>query len=101
MWGGVEMTELDPPWQPIATAPRDGTLLDVRFDPTTAEVDAVGSLAEFYAPGCTRRRKPAEPVITGVEFSNGHFRPVCQGSPDVKMHGIVSVTLTHWRPAVF
>lgn len=87
-------------WQPIATAPQDGTLLDVLFDPHTAEIDHGGrrplSMAEFYAPGSTRRKNPAEPLIANVEFSNRCFRPVHEGT---RLHGILSVTLTHWRLA--
>jgi hypothetical protein len=82
-------------WQPIETAPRDETMIDVRFDPTTAERDEMGSLAEFYAPGCTRRKNPTEPVIEGVHFSNRHFRP---GRPGEGYHACdMAVTLTHWR----
>lgn len=83
-------------WMPISTAPRDGTMIDVLFDPTTADRDRMGSLAEFYAPGCTRRKNPTEPVIEGVHFSNRHFRP---GKPEDRFTACdMSVTLTHWRP---
>lgn len=88
-------------WQPINSAPKDGTLLDVLFDPATAEIDRGGrrplSMAEFYAPGSTARRNPAEPLIENVEFSNYSFRPVTEDG--TRLHGIISVTLTHWRPA--
>jgi len=80
-------------------APRDRTLLDVLFNPTTAEIDYSGrkplSMAEFYAPRSTRRANPAEPRIDRVEFSNGHFRPVMECG--TRLHGILSVDLTHWR----
>lgn len=85
-------------WHPMETAPRDGTMLDVRFDPGTAERDRMGSLAEFYAPGCTRRRDPTEPVILGVHFSNRHFRPGLPGDGFCACD--LSVTLTGWRPAI-
>jgi hypothetical protein len=88
-------------WQSIDTAPRDGTLLDVLFDPATAEIDRSGrrplSMAEFYAPGSAARRNPALPLIERVEFSNHSFRPVMKDG--TRLHGIISVSLTHWRPA--
>lgn len=86
-------------WQPIASAPRDGTLLDVLFDPDSAEIDRSGrrplSMAEFYAPGSTRKRDKTEPLIEKVEFSSGHFRPITDEG--TRLHGILSVTLTYWR----
>ena len=88
-------------WQAIESAPKDGTLLDVLFDPVTAEIDRSGrrplSMAEFYAPGSTARRNPAEPLIENVEFSNYSFRPVTEDG--TRLYGIISVTLTHWRLA--
>lgn len=83
-------------WQDIASAPKDGTLLDVLFDPATAERDAAGSMAEFYAPGCTRRKNPSQPIIERVAFINRHFRPVMDdGFP---LHACdMAVTLTKWR----
>lgn len=83
-------------WHPMETAPKDGTILDVKFDPASAEVDAAGSLAEFYAPGCTRKINPSEPIIESVYFQNRHFRLFVPGLKTT-MPGIVSVTLTHWR----
>lgn len=87
-------------WQPANTAPQDGTLMDVLFDPATAEIDYSGrralSMAEFYAPGSTRRKNPEPPIISRVEFSNRHFRPVMEDG--TRLHGIISVTVTHWRP---
>lgn len=84
------------PWQPIETAPR-GPLLDVKFDIASAEVDGTGkNMADFYAPGCRRRRNPVDPVICGVRYSRGHFRPVLG---ELELYAILSVTLTHWRPA--
>ena len=53
-------------WEPIETAPKNGTLLDVRFDVASSEHGA----AEFYAPGCTRRQAPVEPVIDWVQARN-------------------------------
>lgn len=99
------------PWQPIDTAPRDGTLIDVLFDVQTAEQ----GMAEFYAPGCTRKKEPASPVIENVAFVNGSFKPVIDaagvravaavaggwGEVDGVAYGIMSVTLTYWRPAAF
>lgn len=96
-------------WQPIPTAPRDGSLLDVWFDIASAEAGA----AEFYAPGCTQPDGQNEPVIEQVACVNGHFRPVIDqagtravialaggwGTVEGVAHGIVSVTLTRWRPA--
>jgi hypothetical protein len=88
-------------WRTIDSAPRDGTLLDVLFDPATAEIDRSGrrplSMAEFYVPGSTARRNPVEPLIENVEFSNRHFRPVTEDG--TRLYAILSVTLTHWRPA--
>lgn len=87
-------------WQPIETAPRDGTLLDVLFDPATAEIDHGGrrplSMAEFYAPGSTRRKDPALPIIERVEFSNRHFRPVTEDG--TRLYACdMAITLTQWR----
>lgn len=96
-------------WQPIATAPRDGSLVDVWFDIASAEAGA----AEFYAPGCTRPEGQSEPVIGHVAFVNGHFRPVIDeagaqavaalaggwGPVEGVAYAIVSVTLSRWRPA--
>jgi hypothetical protein len=96
-------------WEPIETAPKDGSLLDVKFDVASAEEH----MAEFYAPQSTRTREPAEPVIENVAFVNGGFKPVidAEGAREVARlagswgtvigvaYGIVSVTLTHWRPA--
>lgn len=89
-------------WLPIDTAPRDGTLIDVLFDPQTAEIDYGGrkpvSMAEFYAPGSTRRSNPTEPLIERVEFSNGHFRPVTDDG--TRLYACdMAITLTHWRAA--
>ena len=87
-------------WQPIDSAPRDGTLIDVLFDPATAEIDRSGrrplSMAEFYAPGSTRIVSPAQPLIERVEFSNRHFRPVSEDG-DRFYACDMAVTLTHWR----
>lgn len=88
-------------WQDIASAPKDGTLLDVMFDPVTAEIDYSGrrplSMAEFYVPGSTRRTKPEPPVIERVEFSNRHFRPVMECG--TRLYACdMAVTLTKWRP---
>lgn len=98
-------------WSGIESAPKDGTLLDVRFDITTAEP----GMAEFYAKGCTRQREAVEPVIENVAFVNGSFKPVIDGDgarlvasiagswgPEHGTgYGISSVTLTHWRPAAY
>ncbi|KWU26348.1 hypothetical protein [Burkholderia cenocepacia] len=97
-------------WQPIGTAPKDGRLLDLLFDIKTAELGS----AEFYAPGCTRRRNPTEPLIENVAYVNGGFKPVvdADGAREVAAlgggwgnvsgvrYGIMSVTPTHWRFAV-
>lgn len=96
-------------WIRIESAPKDGSLLDARFDIASAEDD----MAEFYAPSCTSKVDPTQPVIANVTFCNGHFRPVidADGAREVASlaggwgtatgvaYGIVSVTLTHWRPA--
>jgi hypothetical protein len=96
-------------WQSIETAPKDGSLLDVKFDVASAEAH----MAEFYAPLSTRAVEPTEPVIENVAFVNGGFKPVidAEGAREVAClaggwgtvlgvaYGIVSVTLTHWRPA--
>ncbi len=88
-------------WSAIDSAPRDGTLLDVLFDPASAQIDRSGrrplSMAEFYVPDSTARRNPVEPLIENVEFSNRHFRPVTEDG--TRLYAILSVTLTHWRPA--
>lgn len=82
-------------WQPIEAAPRDGTLIDVKFDPTTTDRDAMGTMAEFYAPGSTSGR--AEPIIQRVEYYNEHFRPV--GECGTRFYACdMAVKLTHWRP---
>lgn len=100
------------PWEDITTAPRDGALLDVRFDP---HQDAEPGMAEFYAPGCTRRVNPTEPVIENVAFANGSLRPISSADEAARAlaakgdftdgsgfaYGIKSVTLTHWRPAAY
>jgi len=97
-------------WTRIDLAPKDGSLLDARFDIASAE----DGMAEFYAPGCTRKVNPTQPVVTNVAFCNGNFRPVidADGAREVASlaggwgtvtgvaYGIVSVTLTHWRPAI-
>ena len=85
-------------WQPMETAPRDGTLIDVRFDPTTADRDSVGSLAEFWAPGCTCQRNPSEPVICNVLYENRHFRLQPMGEHRMPACDM-SLTLTGWRSA--
>lgn len=98
-------------WMEIVSAPKDGTLLDVKFLVATAEP----SMAEFYAPGCTRELDPSDPVIENVAFVNGSFKPVIDsdgarlvallaggwGSEAGTGYGIASVMLTHWRPAAF
>lgn len=98
-------------WSDITSAPKDGTLLDVKFDVATAEP----GMAEFYAKGCTRQREAAEPVIENVAFVNGSFKPVIDGEgarfvasiaggwgPEQGTgYGISSVTLTHWRPSAY
>jgi hypothetical protein len=98
-------------WLDIASAPKDGTLLDVKFNVDTAEP----GMAEFYVQGCTRQRNPVEPVIENVAYVNGCFKPVIDGegarlvasiaggwgSEQGTGYGIGSVTLTHWRPAAF
>jgi len=98
-------------WLAIASAPKDGTLLDVRFIVETAEP----GMAEFYAQGCTRESQPTEPIVENVAFVNGAFKPVIDGDgarlvaslaggwgPERGTgYGIISVTLTHWRPAAY
>jgi hypothetical protein len=98
-------------WIEFASAPKDGTLIDVKFNSATAEPD----MAEFYAPGCTRQRKPTEPIIENVAFVNGSFKPVVDGDgarlvesiaggwgPEKGVgYGIGGVTLTYWRPAAY
>lgn len=67
-------------WQPIETAPKDGSLVDVWLG--NAEVDEV----EFYCDRGTRR-------ATGWHYRNGKFRPhMGLGLP------VVTVTPTHWMP---
>jgi hypothetical protein len=80
-------------WTMIETAPKDGILIDVRFDPNTAEVDGTGkNMAEFYAPGCTMGN--AEPTIRNVRFQGGSFKSMAGDNLDIPWYGIVSVTLT-------
>jgi len=104
------------PWQGIDEVPMDGMLLDVKFDPWTADIDGSGkNMAEFYVPGSTRRLDPAEPIIENVAYVNGGFKPVVDwdaaeavralagrwGHVDGVLYGIMSVRLTHWRPAAY
>lgn len=93
------------------SAPKDGTLLDVKFNVDTAEP----GMAEFYAKGCTHQQAPAEPIIENVAYVNGCFKPVIDGDgarlvasiaggwgPEGGTgYGIGSVALTHWRPAAY
>jgi hypothetical protein len=72
-------------------------------------------MAEFYAPGCTRKKAPAEPIIENVVYLNGGFKPVVDaeaarlaaalkggwGAVPGLLHGVVSVEPTHWRPAAY
>ena len=105
-------TMLPQPWRPIVSAPKDGTLLDVLFDVPTAEPE----MAEFYAPGCSRKKAAEEPIIENVAFVNGNFAPVIDAEgarmiADLKggwgdtqrsvTYSILSVSITHWRPAAF
>lgn len=99
------------PWQPIESVPKNGTLIDVMFDVLSAEE----GMAEFYAPGCTRKKNAADPVIENVAFINGSFKPVIDaagakavatvaggwGQVSGVAYGITSVTLTAWRSAAF
>ena len=98
-------------WVEIDSAPKDGTLLDVRFVVEAAEPGA----AEFYARGCTRGVDATEPIIENVAFVNGSFKPVLDGDGARNVaslgggwgpekgtaYGIGSVTLSHWRPAAY
>lgn len=98
-------------WASMESAPKDGTLVDVLFDPSAAD----RSQAEFYAPGCTRKSSPTLPCIENVAFVNGAFRSVvdAQGAQDAAAlagdwgtveglgYGITDVRLTHWRPAAY
>lgn len=104
-------TQAPKPWADIATAPKDGTLIDVKFEVANAEP----GMAEFYAPGSTRRGDATEPTIENVVFANGCFAPVIDkeaaaaaielqggwGELPGRLYGIMSVTLTHWRPAAY
>jgi len=93
----IQSTNADE-WGDMATAPRDGTLIDVKFDPKTAERDIHGSMAEFYVPGSTRKRNPVEPIIQNVRFIRNHFRPILKtDDKEIELHGIVSVELKGWR----
>lgn len=87
-------------WQPIATVPRDGRMIDVRFDPATAERDVLGSFAELYAPGSTSAAEPAEPIIRDLAFSKHkqRFYLVRYGYREFMRVG--GITVTGWRPAI-
>ena len=96
-------------WVEIASAPKDGRLLDVKFVVETAEP----GMAEFYARGCTHGKGGSGPVIENVAFVNGSFKPVIdgegarfvaslgggRGAERGTGYGIASVTLSHWGPA--
>lgn len=84
-------------WEPIDTAPKDGTMIDLMFDPHTAERDRMGSLAEFYAPGCARKSNPTAPIIESCHYSNWHFRPGTPG--DGYFACDMAVTLSAWMYA--
>ena len=73
--------DLVPQWQPIETAPRDGTIIDVWLG------DADMRDVEFYCTHGTRRSP-------GWWFSNGKFRPLGGLEPAMT----VFVTPTHWMP---
>lgn len=83
-------------WTAAATPPCDNQLVDVRFDTSTAEIDGMGSMAEFYVPGSTRRHNPVEPIIRRVRYRASHYRPLVDDM-NTELHAILSVTITHWR----
>ncbi|AQT06721.1 hypothetical protein A0U91_17105 (plasmid) [Acetobacter persici] len=70
-------------------------MIDVLFDPSTAEWDSSGSMAEFYAPGSTRAINPTEPLIERVLYRNSHFRPLAEDGTE--LHAIISVSIKQWR----
>jgi hypothetical protein len=100
-------------WMDFASAPKDGTLVDLKFRVEDAEPGA----AEFFAPGCTCTLNPTEPIIENYAFVNGSFRGVvdaagaqralalggvsCSDRGLNMTYGITSVSLTHWRPAAY
>ena len=68
-------------WQPIETAPKDGTIIDVWLG------EADRSDVEFYCTTGTRRS-------AGWCFKNGKFRPLGGLEPAMP----VFVIPTHWMP---
>ena len=68
-------------WQPIETAPKDGTIIDVWL------ADAEDEDVAFYCTPGTRRS-------SGWAFHNGKFRPL----GGLLKNMTVFVLPTHWMP---
>jgi hypothetical protein len=71
-------------WQPIETAPKDGTPIDVWLG------NAEQSDIDFYCNDGTKRS-------TGWSFRHGQFRPAAVGVPSLDRI-TVFVEPTHWMP---
>lgn len=82
-------------WISATTRPPENSILDILFAPSSAEQDSSGSMAEYYAPGCTRANSDASLLIERVRYRNRHYRPLTEGNSE--LHAILSVTITHWR----
>lgn len=74
------MSECTYEWQPIETAPRDGTIIDVWLGEASAQE------IHFYCTPGTRRS-------TAWKFSGGRFRPA------IGFYLVPTfVEPTHWKP---
>ena len=79
-WPRIKAALLESEWQPIETAPRDGTIFDAWL------CDCNESDRQFYCTGETRRS-------AGWYWNNGKFRP------HVGLPGMTTfIQPTHWRP---